>query len=268
MTKEIITTGTAGSAAAEDPWIFGASEECQAFYDAVRRDEPNITKVMTRIADETGTTLFGLENSVKTGTGVLDKLERKMSLAEEIGKPATDVEAIRSMTDLIRYTFVCENDETEYFAEDVKTKLEARGFAAYETDNKWTNPNPETGYVGIHVGIVSKDGDVVEVQIHTPKSLEAKRECKPLYDEIRNVKESEERRRILSEIRKRFESLERPKGIESVKSSRVDFREMVDGMKFQKKILIPKQEEVEIDVRMDDLISERDIYEEINKAIR
>lgn len=261
---------TPGSMAEEDPYIFGVSDECQAFYDCVRSAEPEITAEMRIIADGIGAELTGLENSVKTGTSVLEKLERKMTKAEAMGRPMSDLEMIRNVSDLIRYTFICDGKSLAVLVNAAAKILEEKGFFVYETDNKWIHPSAKTGYRAVHMGVASKTGELIEIQFHTKESAEARAECRKLYLRIRESSDemtNEEKETLLSEAKAIFESLETPRNIQDVKEVSIDPTEVLEGIEIRLNPLAgnPDDDE-EPEISEKDLFSADAMAEELEKV--
>ena len=253
-----------------DPYIFGVSDECQLFYDLVRSAEPEITAEMRRIADGVGADLIGLENSVKTGTSVLEKLERKMNRAEAMGRSVSDAEAIRNVSDLIRYTFVCDGKSLAVIANATARRLEERGFFIYETDNKWLHPSAKTGYRAVHMGVASKTGELIEIQFHTKESAEARSECRNLYARIREGSSemtNDEKESLLSEAKAIFESLETPRNVHEVKEIEIDPAEVLEGIEVRLNPLAGNpEEEEEPEISADDLFSAEALAKELEKV--
>lgn len=89
-----------GTAAAKNHTIPGASAEAQKAYDDIRSKEPQISKDMVDIANNSGSAMYGLDYSCKTGSSVANKIERK----QEKNPSLTDTEIVKSMGDAVRYT--------------------------------------------------------------------------------------------------------------------------------------------------------------------
>jgi phage-related protein (TIGR01555 family) len=203
--------GGSGSQAEKDCKLKNYSKEIQKKYDKSRRNEKEITPVMNEIASELGVKMYGLEYSVKTASSVEDKIQRNMK------KGLTDQDAIDSMNDIVRYTQLCEHNKIAENTLKTVELLSEKGYDVTDIDNKYLDPNSD--YKGVHINAFSPDGQSFELQIHSKQSMDVKNSIHSLYEESRNVKTNEERRKELRKIMKEISlKVPNPKGIESVKN--------------------------------------------------
>lgn len=135
-----------------------------------QRVEPGITGIISRVASENNATLKGLEHRLKTR----DSLARKIA-AEYRDNVAASYKIIeKNLGDSIRYTYVIEESQYSKAVMKISEDLKARGLAPYDSKfrNYWSNPT----YKGINSNWISQDGQLFEIQFHTPQSLQVKEE--------------------------------------------------------------------------------------------
>ena len=212
-----------GSKAAEDHDLGpGISKSAQAAYDKARESEAKITPKLQEIADGLSCEMRGLEYSVKTASSTRDKIERKRhdALNSSEAMPS-DEEIVNGMWDLVRYTAVSPHDEMAGAARKFVEKLTEQGYTVTDLENKWLDANP---YNGIHLGVVSSEGQKFELQIHSNESLAVKDKLHPLYEERRKVTTSEQRKAELdAEMMNLSKSMKRPKGIDDLENFRKEW---------------------------------------------
>ena len=195
------------------------SKEAQKKYDEIRGKEKQITQDCVSLAEATGMEMSGLEYSVKTGSSVADKIERRRKEEREHGRSSSDEEIVADMWDLVRYTGMAKHEELADKTQDVMKKFSEMGYEVVECDNKYMKKGAT--YKGIHLAVKSPEGQMFEFQIHSPESLRVKNINHILYAESRNVNTSPERKAYLDrEMEKNTESLSMPKNIEKLKSFR------------------------------------------------
>lgn len=135
------------------------------------RIEPDITKEMINLASKVGGTMDGLKDRIKS----TDSLARKI---EDDSKKdnVTFAQAAGQVSDAVRYTMVFSEKDYADAAQRIDAQLRADGYEP-RTKNFWREGDP---YQGINIK-ATKNGVTAELQIHTPKSLEIKKEIHPLY---------------------------------------------------------------------------------------
>jgi hypothetical protein len=136
-----------------------------------KKAEPGITGIISRVASENNVTLKGLEFRLKTK----DSLARKIASEYRDNAGAISYKIIgEKIGDSVRYTYVI--DESRYSSSVMKISedLKARGLSPYDNKfrNYWSNPT----YKGINSNWISQDGQLFEIQFHTPQSLQVKEE--------------------------------------------------------------------------------------------
>jgi hypothetical protein len=139
--------------------------------------EPKITKDVSSTAKQTGGKQEGLEFRLKEE----DSLARK--LASEPGKP---------INDSLRYTTVYESNQLASGAEQTMAKLESLGYEKIAVKNSFEEGSR---YMGINTTFKSPEGQIFELQFHTPESFNVKQNLThTLYEEFRLPSTTAERR--------------------------------------------------------------------------
>lgn len=179
---------------------------------AVRRvaaaNEPAITAALQKIEASTGAKLSGLAFRKKG----LESLARKIAKdAEEKGM--TLLQAADDISDAVRYTFVAEPMEYASKTADVIAQLTAAGYRPLKVKNYWQTGN---GYKGINSNWISPSGQRIEVQFHTPKSLETKEPSHKLYEDSRKLPDGPEKDALVQESRQMWAGVSTPPNITGI----------------------------------------------------
>lgn len=124
--------------------------------------EPNITKIVTEIADTIGAGMFGLEYRVKSIGRYLEKFAEDL---EETGKTP-------EIKDVVRYTFTGSVDNIVDLTLKSFDEFEKRGYETITIRNYWVDGNGT--YKGINTIVKSPDGTKFEMQYHTYESIDVK----------------------------------------------------------------------------------------------
>lgn len=147
------------------------------------RNEPRITADLDTISRMSGAHTEGLDYRLKGE----DSLKRKIFtdlLETPANMPVADVK------DAVRYTFV--HDESGYTkgVEAARQMMMDRGYEPVGLKNTWG----DDGYKGINSTWRSPDGQLFELQHHTPTSFETKMSAHEMYEEQRLPSTSNERK--------------------------------------------------------------------------
>ena len=170
--------------------VAGRSPEAVAEAKALRaqalKAEPAVTQLMADLVSQSGGTLAGLEQRIKSTDSLARKIDGDANKEYSGDKKA----AAHAVSDAIRYTMVVpDGSYTEGLAQTVRT-LEAAGFTL-RTKNFWQPGDP---YDGTNIKAV-KNGLAVELQVHTPKSLAVKEgELHTIYEHYRTSPDNTVRR--------------------------------------------------------------------------
>ena len=165
-----------------------------------------------------GTSMEGLEYSVKTASSIKSKIDRKTNKALEAGEtPKQDFEYVSETGDLLRYTEVVNHDEMADKVRDTVALLEEKGYTLDEIDNKYLNKDGR--YKAVHLNATSPSGQAFEIQVHSQETLAASRATHKMYEEWRNPETSTERKaELYTSIKSTYDSLPLPRGIEQLEN--------------------------------------------------
>jgi hypothetical protein len=135
--------------------------------------------------------LEGLKHRLKGEERLKEKIAEKI----EHEPDRTPAEAIREISDAIRYTFCFESDSYVGGYWSIKQRLEEGGYSMIYSKNHWRD---DVEYKGINTRWVTLEGQRFEVQFHTPESFYAKQYIThDTYERRRNpLIERSERREI------------------------------------------------------------------------
>ena len=185
-----------------------ASKACADLADEGKRDIlPALKRVESADPDRH---LAGLAHMLKSENRLKEKLAERLT-----AKPGRAVrQAISAISDPVRFTF-CYSPQR--YADGVRTdveRLKAEGFELIKLKNLWA----EDQYKGINSQWrTAKTGLRVEVQFHTPESLEAKELTHEAYERIRTSAPPEERQELQAFQRQANSLLITPEGTEEVR---------------------------------------------------
>lgn len=158
--------------------------------------EPIITRELKTIVKQNNGYLTGLEHKLKGK----DSLIRKI-MADANKKNISVEAAANSITDVLRYTVVY--DEKKYTQSYFKTKkaLENIGYKTIRVKNTFKD---DVTYKGINTLVKDNNGNIFELQYHTPRSIQVKEvELHKLYEEFRITKNTKR----MSELKKLMKDL-------------------------------------------------------------
>ena len=203
------------------------------------RIEPNITKEMMNLASKVGGTMDGLQDRIKSTDSLTEKIER-----DSKRDGVTFAQAAGQVSDAVRYTMLFSEKDYADAAHKIDAQLKADGFDP-RIKNFWREGDP---YQGINIK-ATKNGVTAELQLHTPKSLEIKKEIHPIYKVeskttniqakyklyMREVRYAmripfPENRQLLSTIGvQSFQTFETPREAGLIKTTGVDIMETIRG---------------------------------------
>jgi hypothetical protein len=147
----------------------------------MRNAESRVTEDLQDAVQESGfdAELVGLEFRCKSE----DRLKEKTAEALQRRPDTAPEEAVRSVSDGIRYTVRLNREDYAGGYREVRQRLEADGYVMFYRKNCWEDPE----YKGINTRWMTPNGQRFEVQFHTPESYHAKQEVTHhAYERIRN----------------------------------------------------------------------------------
>lgn len=194
------------------PYGADVAANANKLYDKAEIAEPQITRDMQAMLGP-NQELAGLAFRLKEPTSLAKKIRGDM-----IGDGKTVGESTAGMFDVNRYTAL---SDTANLAEDTKKSLatlQEQGYQVVQNKNTWGFPDPRNPYQGINVKLMSPQGQQIELQFHTPESLEVKEKMHSLYDDQKlTTKGSPEFLALSDEMMQMSKDLPVPPGIETVK---------------------------------------------------
>jgi len=181
-----VSTGLANDVAAKS----SRSPEAVALATSVRNRalavEPTVTNLVKGLVAQSGGTLIGLEQRIKS----TDSLARKIDGDAEKEFSGDKKAAADAVSDSLRYTMSVEENNYTSGLESTVSALEATGWKL-RVKNFWQSGDP---YDGANVK-ATKNGVTVEIQVHTPKSYSFKeKELRKEYEIYREAKDDSVRR--------------------------------------------------------------------------
>lgn len=162
--------------------------------------EPKVSKDMGEIAEMFGSELLGYDFRVKSAKSFLRKMQKE---------PNAEIK------DNVRYTFKMEENPVKLYS-DVVSELQKRGYEEIITKNYWMVDKPP--YRGINSNFRTPDGNIIEVQYHTPESIDVKeKKSHQLYEMQRQYDEgTPEYEKYEKQIQEVWDNVKRPEGIEKI----------------------------------------------------
>ena len=183
-----------------------ATSKAKALINAARQNEKYVTPLLQKMEGD-GTRLTGLENRIKGQDSLVRKLLTDAKVKEAI--PVTE-------RDVLRYTYVIGTDDIASQFHIISNELNNNGLRATGTRN--TLGDADAAYRGINTNWAMPDGSELEIQFHTPESINIKESLNHrLYEESRLSSTSSQRRKELAEqMAKNSKTIPMPPGIRSV----------------------------------------------------
>jgi hypothetical protein len=147
-----------------------------------------------------------LEHELKTP----GSLERKIA-DEAVIEGVSPGEMAARIKDTVRYTLVADASTLSADVRSTIGDLRDRGYQVLEVKNSFQDG---ATYKGINATLRSPDGQVFELQFHTPESLEVKGQTHGLFEELRLPDTSDARKaEIIDELRQMSAQLDNPPGV-------------------------------------------------------
>lgn len=182
-----------------------AATLAEDLYSIASALEPALTETMQSVADSLNVELSGLQYRLKS----VD------SLVEKITKDATDkfggdmTLATQSVKDSLRYTMISDSSQYTKTVDKALKLLKKEGWDTKRVTNTWTKG---ADYKGINVNLSNSTGHIIELQFHTPESLDVKGVNHLLYEDWRKLSPSStEAKAIFDKMVANSEALVHPK---------------------------------------------------------
>ncbi|AQZ68543.1 Phage protein [[Actinomadura] parvosata subsp. kistnae] len=175
-----------------------------------RAAEPQISRGVKAAAADVRAEMAGFPDHVLKGS---DRFKEKLAKLTDEFPTRTPESLIKDKVhDSIRYTFTF--DDTRYVkgVADVKAAMERQGFKLVQQKPSWGD---HRRYKGVNTRWRGPDGQLFELQIHTPESLWAKEVTHEIYEFKRNL--TPEDRKLLEKYEEQiFEAVPVPPGADRI----------------------------------------------------
>ena len=143
----------------------------------------------------------GYHFSIKSTESIKSKIEMAQKKFFK-NKGYSDLEACkRCVIDAIRYTVLYNIEVYKKEYDDAIQKLKFEGYKLIRCKNFWADSGT---YNGLNCLFLTPYGYFVEVQFHTPESKKLNFDTHKLYEELRNIKTSDKRKKELEEKMKKL----------------------------------------------------------------
>lgn len=185
----------------------GAKAAAKSLQQKARPIEAEVTDMMKRMAAYHGTKLDGLSHRLKAQPSLARKINDDM---KEKGLDARGAAA--GISDAVRYTHVVDTGHYNAAVRNMLSDLEGKGFGL-RTKNYWQEGDD---YQGINVKLRHTSGMEIEVQFHTPESMEWKEVNHKIYKRFRVSQDARERMKLWIEMVNNARKIPIPEGIQGL----------------------------------------------------
>lgn len=135
-------------------------------------DSVDITaKDLLNATTKQGGLMIGLDFRLKRLGSLSRKLESEVLEAAEKGETITLQDAANKMGDVARFTSVFEPDNFQQSTDKVIRELQSQGYELVKFKNYF---QPNSSYKGLNCNFKDKNGNLFELQFHTPASMKIK----------------------------------------------------------------------------------------------
>lgn len=178
----------------------------------INKIEPNITKFLKEVSSTENSELFGLDYKIKSKESLVRKI-----ISDSKEKRITLKEATNQINDALRYTILNDEDSftNKYFK--IVEKMKAKGYNIIRVKNTFKQ---DVVYKSINT-LVKNNGDIFELQFHTPKSVEVKEGgLHKLYEIQRSLNKEKDYKKweaLANKMIKLSNTIPIPKNIERIK---------------------------------------------------
>jgi hypothetical protein len=177
------------------------------------KNEEQVTPALRESVMGSGGKLEGLQYRLKTRESLERKIRAKREKFVAAGQDLSYDEVADRIGDSLRYTAVFESADYAEGIQRTLGRLGEAGFRPYEVENYWGGMDD---YEGLHANLVGPEGGKIELQFHTPESLDVKeRRNHPLYEEYRESPDALRRFDLYQEMVANM-MLGPPPGVEAV----------------------------------------------------
>lgn len=112
--------------------------------------------------------------------------------------------------------------ESEGFTANVKNVMAQLETQGYKTTTLWSNFKSGVAYKGINSAVTTAEGDLFELQFHTPESFEMKQDINhSLYEQARVLEDDDSvKLQLDKQMISNSATVELPPGVQSIKLKR------------------------------------------------
>ena len=178
-----------------NPQATGLPEDVVAAAREVRQRAAQLDRAITKqvidIANDQGARLEGLEFRLKSEQSIARKVAER---AAETGNDPLTI--AQGLSDVTRYTMTFPRDEYVDAVNGALDDLRSQG-NELRVKNYWLQGDR---YQGINVAMTTPEGTKVELQFHTPRSLQVKEDTHGLYEKFRVSTDNNERWKLFKQI--------------------------------------------------------------------
>ena len=131
----------------------------------------NIANDLKNATEKLGGVMIGLDFRLKRPDSLTRKLYSEVSEAREKGETITLQDAANKMGDIARFTSCFDSEHFKENADKVIRSLQADGYELVKFKNYF---QPGASYKGLNCNFRDKQGNLFELQFHTPETMEIK----------------------------------------------------------------------------------------------
>ena len=187
------------------------SHEEKTRYLKTLREEDRIRRDIIAASAAQGGRLVKLQFRLKSPASTYEKMHLR-----------PEKSSIDALTDLVRYTVVFDRDQYSQGVDRMLGEMSSKGYELASLWNAWTDDS--SPYRGINLVFCDPKDKFLELQIHTPRSVEAADREHVIYERRRLLpRDSEERKRLEKISRGIFSEVPVPEGVEKIESYRRSF---------------------------------------------
>ena len=142
--------------------------------EKIRRYEPIVDNIANDILGSTesqGGLMIGLDFRLKRLGSLSRKIDSDITEAKEKGITLTPQQAVEKMGDVARFTACFDPKNFKKGADKVIRDLQAKGYELIKFKNYF---QPGASYKGLNCNFKDKQGNIFELQFHTPESMKVK----------------------------------------------------------------------------------------------
>lgn len=172
----------------------------------IAQDEPEITRTMIDIAGSSKGRMNSLEFRLKSEKSLARKIEDDAK-----SKNLSVNDAANQISDVVRYTMEFNSDDYTAGVRNAISELKRAGYTIDESriKNFWRQID---AYQGLNAKVRHPRGFEIELQFHTPESIEAKAVSHNIYEVYREAENPKQRYKLYDSMRRIARRVTAPRG--------------------------------------------------------